>query len=77
MDRQSIREVSVRELNRGTSRVLQMASAGARVIVTRHGEPVAVVLSVDQAIDLFLVSSEEYVRMRIEARRSLADDPRN
>jgi len=69
--RPTIHEVSVRELNRSTSQVLGMARDGARIIVTRHGEPIAVVLSVDQAIDLLLASSEEFVRMRMAAREEL------
>jgi prevent-host-death family protein len=66
---QTIREVGVRELNRGTTRVLEMALAGERVIVTRDGQPIAVLLSVDQAIELLLISSEEFVRMRLRARQ--------
>ena len=66
-----IREVGVRELNRRTSRVVEMAEAGERVIVTRDGQPTAVLLGVDQAFDLLLVSSEEFVRMRMQAREEL------
>ncbi len=66
-----IREVGVRELNRRTSRVVEMAEAGERVIVTRDGQPAAVLLGVDQAIDLLLVSSEEFVRMRMQAHKEL------
>jgi prevent-host-death family protein len=66
-----IREVGVRELNRRTSRVVEMAEAGERIIVTRDGQPTAVFLGVDQAIDLLLVSSEEFVRMRIQARQEV------
>jgi antitoxin (DNA-binding transcriptional repressor) of toxin-antitoxin stability system len=68
----TIREVGVRELNRGTTRV-QMAMAGDRVIVTRDGQPIAVLLSVDRAIELLLISSEEFVRMRLRARQELGE----
>ncbi len=64
----AIREVGVRELNRRTSRVIEMAEAGQRVVVTRDGQPAAVLLAVDQAIDLLLVSSEEFVQARMRAR---------
>jgi prevent-host-death family protein len=64
-------EVSVRDLNRATSRVLAGVVDGERVIVTRHGRPIAVILSIEQAVDLFLTSSEEFVRMRLEAREEL------
>jgi prevent-host-death family protein len=70
---ETIREVGVRELNRGTTRVLEMALAGERVIVTRDGQPIAVLLSVDQAIELLLFSSEEFVRMRLRARQELGE----
>jgi prevent-host-death family protein len=67
----AIREVSVRELNRATSRVVAGAVDGERVIVTRHGRPIAVILSIEQAVDLFLTSSEEFVRMRLGAHEEL------
>ncbi len=69
----TIREVGVRALNRGTTRVLEMAMAGDRVIVTRDGQPIAVLLGVDQAIELLLISSEEFVRMRLRARQELGE----
>jgi prevent-host-death family protein len=63
-----IREVGVRELNRRTSRMVEMAEAGERLIITRDGQPAAVLLGVDQAIDLLLANSEEFVRMRMRGR---------
>jgi prevent-host-death family protein len=68
-----IREVGVRELNRRTSRVVEMAEAGQCIIVRRDGQPAAVLLGVDQAIDLLLVSSEEFVRMRMRAREEVEE----
>jgi prevent-host-death family protein len=68
----TIREVSVRELSRDTTRILRGVSAGERIIVTRHGQPAAVLLSVEDAMELILVSSEEFVRMRLRAREELA-----
>jgi prevent-host-death family protein len=67
----AIREVSVRELKQAMSRVLAGVVDGERVIVTRHGRPTAVILSIEQAVDLFLVSSEQFVLMRLEAREEL------
>jgi len=67
----AIREVGVRELKSGASAVLDGVVDGERVIVTRNGHPIAVMLSIEQAIDLFLTSSEEFVQMRLEAREEL------
>jgi prevent-host-death family protein len=67
-----IREVSVRQLTHQTSRVLGRVEECERVIVSRYGRPVAVLLGIDQAIDLLLANSEEFVRMRVAAREELA-----
>jgi prevent-host-death family protein len=68
---EAIREVNVRELKSGASQVLDGVVDGERVIVTRHGHPIAVIISIEQAIDLFLSSSEDFVRMRLRAREEL------
>ena len=67
----AIREVSVGELKSGVSQVLGGVVDGERVIVTRNGHPIAVILYIEQAVDLFLSSSEEFVRMRLRARKEL------
>jgi len=41
------------------------------VVVTKRGNPVAVVVSIEDALDLLLANSDEFVRMRLEARRDL------
>jgi len=35
------------------SQILDGVVDGERVIVTRHGHPIAVILSIEQAVDLF------------------------
>jgi prevent-host-death family protein len=65
------REVGVRELSRRTDAVLGAALAGERVIVTRYGEPVAVILGTDQAAEWLLASAEEFARMWLQAHREL------
>ena len=70
-DPPATREVSVRELSRNTAGVLDDVAAGERIVVTRFGDPVALVLSVDEAIDVFLANAEEFVRMRLGAREEL------
>lgn len=42
-------EVGIRELQRGAARLVKRVEAGAHVVVTRHGKPVAVVLPLDIA----------------------------
>jgi len=70
-DPPAVREVSVRELGRETASVLASVARGERAVIVRHGEPVALILSLDEAIDVFLAHAEEYVRMRLDARRDL------
>ena len=49
------REVSIGELNRATSAVVRSLTPGERLVITRHGEPQAVVLSVRDAVELVVV----------------------
>jgi prevent-host-death family protein len=62
-----IREVGVRELARDVSRLIKAAEWGERLVVTRHGDPVAVILSVDEAVDFLVVHSEEFMRAKLDA----------
>jgi prevent-host-death family protein len=68
-----VREVGVRELSRRTGAVLESVAGGERVVIVRHGDPVAFVLSVDEALDVFLAHAAEFVRMRVRALRDLED----
>jgi prevent-host-death family protein len=65
------REVTVRELGRETASVLGAVAAGDRVLITRHGNPIAVILSVEEAVDVFLAHADQFVRMRLAARDEL------
>ena len=47
-----VEEVSLRELNRNTGRLIEVAEDGTRLILTRHATPVAVVLSVADFVDV-------------------------
>ena len=49
-----IREVGARELRHRTGHVVRSLQAGERVILTRHGEPQAVLLCIDDAIELLV-----------------------
>ena len=63
------REVGMRDLSGRTDAVIAAAVAGERVIVTRYGEPVAVLLGTDQAVEWMVASAEEFVLMRLQAHR--------
>jgi prevent-host-death family protein len=49
---ETVEEVSVRELSRNASAVLARVQAGSRVVVTKHGTPVAVLLEIEEAVGL-------------------------
>jgi antitoxin (DNA-binding transcriptional repressor) of toxin-antitoxin stability system len=59
MARQGARAVSTRELSHSTHEVLREVGSGdgSRFVVTRHREPVAVLMSVRDAADAYLVST--------------------
>lgn len=75
----SVREVQIRALSRETPWVVGSICDGERSVITRHGEPLAVLLSVRDAIELFLVAGgglEEIVDTGWrEFRRGLATEP--
>ena len=68
---QPIREFGIRDLKDRASEVIRSVASGERVVVTKRGNPVAVVVSIEDALDLLLANSDEFVRMRLEARRDL------
>jgi prevent-host-death family protein len=49
-----IREVGARELRHRTAHVVRSLRAGERVVLTRHGEPQAVMLTIHDAIELLV-----------------------
>jgi prevent-host-death family protein len=64
-----IEEVSVRELSRNTCAVVTRAREHERLIITRHGHPVAVLLSIDDCIRLI---AEHLPPIRHNRERALA-----
>ncbi len=70
-DEQPIREISVTRLGRNPSAAIDAAEAGERVIVTREGRPVAVLVGCGHGIDLMLAGAERFVLLRREAREDL------
>lgn len=71
-----VREVSVRELDRNSSAVLAEVRDGQRTIVTRYGIPVAVLLSVADALELGGPRPPRPIasvlQLRVELREELA-----
>jgi prevent-host-death family protein len=61
------REVGIRELKHHASEVIKRIAEGERVVVTRRGMPVAVILSLDEALEFALGYAEEFVRARADA----------
>ncbi len=59
------RVVGVRELSRDTSKLLEEVRNYGRLIVCRHGEPVAVILSVEDGLDWVLGRMEGPLADRI------------
>jgi prevent-host-death family protein len=62
-----VRPVPVGELNRHASRVLGSLSDGERLVVTRHGDPVAVVMPVREAIEILVAPAFARFREAAEA----------
>jgi prevent-host-death family protein len=70
-DHQEIRAISVTELDKGVSAVINEVESGKRVIVTKHGLPVAVFLSIDDGFEALVAGSESFALLRREAREQL------
>lgn len=62
-----VEEVSIRELSRDASGVIARVREGRRIVLTRYGTPVAVMLEVDEAIGLCgtVVLQREEARCRL------------
>ena len=73
-DDQKISAVTVTELARGVSAVVGRVVAGERVIVTRHGLPAVVLVSIADGRDVLLAGSQAFALLRREAREQLEAD---
>jgi prevent-host-death family protein len=67
-DDQQVRAVSITEFSRAVSATIEQVIAGDRVIVTRHGLPVAVLMSIGAGFEALLAGSESFALLRREAR---------
>jgi prevent-host-death family protein len=70
-DDQSVTEFTATQLARNVPAALTAVRKGKRVVVTRHGRPVAVMVSLGEGVDLALAGSEHFALLRREAREEL------
>jgi prevent-host-death family protein len=71
-DHQQVHAVSVTELDRNASAVLADVARGTRVIVTKHGAPSALIVSLRDGAEVMLAGSESFALLRREAHEQLA-----
>ena len=67
-----VAEIGVKELKATASAIIDQVEGGAAYVVTKRGRPAAVLLPIEEAEDLVLANTDEYVRMRREARAAYA-----
>jgi prevent-host-death family protein len=63
-------EIGIKDLKSGASRVIDEVSAGRSYVVTKRGQPAAVIMPIEDAEDLVLANAEELVAMRRRAREA-------
>lgn len=68
-----MREIGIKELKNTASRVIEEVESGERVVVTKRGRPIALILSMEDAEDFVLAYAHEYVEMRERGRREYAE----
>lgn len=61
-------EIGIKELKSTASAVIDRVEAGSAYVITRRGRPAAVLMPIEEAEDLVLANTDEYVRMRRNAR---------
>ena len=68
---QPVTEVSATELARSASSVLDRVAAGGRIVVSRSRRPVALIVSLEDGIEVMLAGAERFALLRREAREEL------
>jgi len=63
-----VAKIGVKELRTTASEVIERVEGGATYVVIRRGLPVAVLLPIAEAEDLVLTNTDQFVRIRREAR---------
>ena len=65
-------EIGIKQLKATASSVIDEVEGGSAYVVTRRGRPAAVLLPLDEAEDLVLANTDEFVRQRRRARADYA-----
>lgn len=63
-------EIGLKELKASASRVIDEVEAGGSYIVTKRGRPAAAIVPIEDAEDLVLANTEEFIRIRRRGRRA-------
>ena len=63
-------EIGIKELKSGASRVVDEVAAGRSYVITKRGQPAAVLMPIDEAEDHVLANAEEFISMRRRAREA-------
>lgn len=63
-------EIGIKQLKSGASRVVDEVAAGRSYVITKRGQPTAVLMPVEEAEDVVLANAEEFISMRRQARES-------
>lgn len=66
-------EIGVKELKATASAVIERVEEGTAYVITRRGRPAAVLLPIEEAEDLVLANTNEFVRMRRAGRAAYAE----
>ena len=73
-DDQPIDEVTVTQLSRSAPELVRRAAEGERLIITKHGIPVAVTVGLVDAFEALVAGSERFSQLRREALEELESD---
>jgi prevent-host-death family protein len=70
-DDQPVSEITATELGRTVSSVLDRVAKGERLVVTRGGRVAALIVSLQDGVEVMLAGSEQFAALRREAREEL------
>jgi prevent-host-death family protein len=68
---QPVTEVTATELRNSVSQVLDRVGKGERIVVSRGGRAAALIVSLDDGIEVMLAGDERFAALRREAREEL------
>ena len=68
---QPVTEVTATELGKTVSHVLDRVGKGERIVVSRGGRATALIVSLEDGIEVMLAGDERFAALRREAREEL------